>query len=147
MKSLTVYIVNDGLQFDTECQALAHDAMIEKVKQAMLPLGKTPRKVEDGKGWVQHSKESYRTVHHDLIKLAIPLFKGCDNAFVAAAKNNPDSIHPLGVAGRIISECDSPIDDGWRRLGCIDSQYREHQQPYFAINGPDKDHVCVEDRS
>lgn len=146
MKPITQYRANDGTVFTTEAAALKHEGMKVQVAYVMLPLGNTPRDVEDGKGWVQHSAASYQAAHHGLIKLAKPLFKSWDNLRIAADKD-PDSIHPLGFAGRLLDESQSPISDAWRRLGRIDSKFREHQQAYYAINGPRPEHVCVEDRS
>jgi hypothetical protein len=143
MQSITQYKANDGTVFNTEKQALGHEHMLERIELAMRPLGNTPPKVVDGKGWVQHTEVNYRKAHRAIMKLASPMFrnfeqfKGC----------NLDDINPMGIAGRIVCDSDSPLWKPFARLSCVDKKFREHQQPYYAINGPDRDHVCVEDRS
>ena len=145
MKTKTVYVANDGCEFSTEKSAIKHEALLLKIKKAIAPLGNIPKKVEDGKGWVQHSEANYRLAHRALVKLARPLFKSFGELY-ELSKTNPDVINPMGVAGRILSDYGSCIQVGWQRLCCIDKQFREHQQPYFAINKPDDNHVCIEDR-
>jgi hypothetical protein len=141
-----VYRTADGFQFDSEKAAAAHENLAAKAAAAMAPLGgPLPQAVEDGKGWVQHSQSAYQRAHRALCKLTAPHVKSWDKLYDACL-NAPDTIHLMGVIGRIMSDSRGPLSDAWHRLAFIDSSYREHQQPYYAINGPREGQVCVEDR-
>jgi hypothetical protein len=146
MKTQTVFVANDGTRFDTIAAASNHEVLLIAIKEAMEPLGSKPQKVKDGKGWVQHKRTNVLAAKRAILKLCLPVFKGFDELY-KAAKDNPDSIRPMSFAGRVLDDSDSPLNVPWNRFCCIDTQWREHQQPYFAINGPDDDHVCVKDRS
>jgi hypothetical protein len=146
MKTQTVFVANDGSRFDTELAALKYETLLVEIKEAMKPLGSVPRNVKDGKGWVQHKQTNVLQAKRAILKLCLPVFKGFDDLY-KAAKDNPDSVHPMGLAGRVLDDSNSPLSTPWHRFCCIDSEWREHQQPYFAINGPKGYHVCIEDRS
>lgn len=140
-----IYTAHDGARFDTKSEAIAHEHLIADVQEAMKPLGEVPQAVKDGKGWVQHSETSYRTAHRALCRLSAPLVKGFGHVY-AACMNAPDAVHPFGIMGRIMDDTGGPLARAWSRLGCIDRQFREHQQPYYATHGPCNGQVCVEDR-
>ncbi len=146
MKTITKYQTKDGREFNDDKSAKAHEFLCTKVANAIHPLGTIPEKVSNGDGWIQHSRASVENTKLALLLLAKPLFKGWEN-LQKAYNNDPLSIHPHSFMGRLLSDCDTPIYSGWNRLMCIDDKYREHQQPYFALNGPDKGHVCIVDRS
>lgn len=125
---------------------MTHEVMISKVAEAMKPLGKESKKVQSGEGWIQHDPSSVSAAKRGLLLLIRPIFVDHYPNIVHMIDSDPDSVHPDSIVGRILDDMDTPINDGWGRLQCIDAKGREHQQPYFAINGPDEKHVCVEDR-
>lgn len=49
-------------------------------------------------------------------------------------------IHPFSVAGRVLDS--GPLSRAWWRFMCIDEQWREWEQPYFARN-PNPEATCV----
>lgn len=146
MKAIIQYKSEDGKIFNSEGECEKHESLVEKLALAMTPLGPESKAVSDGKGWVQHDPANVSKAKKFILQLARPIFAGNYPKITEAIDNNPDSIHPGSIVGRILDDMDTPVNDGWRRLYRIDSQGREHQQPYYAINGPLPSHVCVEDR-
>lgn len=144
MKAVTKFEANDGRIFSREQDAVKHDLMLANVATVMQPLGSSEK--ADSAGWIQHAPLVVANVKRGLVQLMRPIFATSYLGITKAIDSDPDSIHPRSVVGRILDDMDSPINDGWRRLGCIDDQGREHNQPYFAINGPHADMVCREDR-
>lgn len=47
---------------------------------------------------------------------------------------NPMKVDPSGIVGREIGDSDPELFNLWHRLMCMDSQYREWGQVYYAIN-------------
>ncbi len=146
MKQITQFKAKDGKIFNQESDCIDHEAMIDKVAIAMRPLGDESELVKDGKGWIQHDPKNVSATKKALLLLARPLFVGHYPNITKAIDSDPDSVHSGSIVGRILDDMDTPINDGWRRLRCIDGDGREHQQPYYAINRPNDDHVCVADR-
>ena len=145
MKIVQRFQTIDGREFASEDEAIEHDTLAYAVRNAVKPLGKEHPSVEDGKGWVQHSPATVLKVKIALLQLAKPLLKHFPD-LLRTIQKDPASISPMGVMCRILSDYNSPINEGWNRLACIDEKGREHQQPYFAINGPKPNQICVEDR-
>lgn len=145
---VTLYRTSDGVRHETRKAAEAYEGLAAKVAAVMAPLGSWASNdvpaVSAGKGWVQHSEAAYRSAHRGLCKLTAPIVRH-HKELAAALIATPDDVHPMGIIGRVM-EGDGPIEDAWSRLRFIDSTFREHQQPYYAINGPREGQVCVEDR-
>lgn len=145
MKEVIRYQSNDGAIFETRDRAVLRDMIIARVESIMRPLGNKLEFKDSQRGWIQHSQASVMAVKCALLDLVRETTK--TDGF--AVFNHPNSeIQPLSIACRFIDErADEPIAIGWRRLCCIDNLGREHNQPFYAINGPEEDHVCIEDRS
>ena len=140
MKTIIKYKASDGTEFDSSKLCVKHEKLINKVKAIMSRIAPIPKNIYDG--WIQHKEEDVIAVKVSLLKLALPMFDGFPE-LVKAIKVKPETVHPMSIVGRILSDSMSPIYDGWHRLCCIDDKFREHNQPYFAINGPDKNHKCL----
>lgn len=141
-----IYTTADGTRFDTEEEAKAHEVLVAKINAAMAPLGETPEAVEDGKGWLQHRPANVAKAKSTLCKLIAPQLEADWPHLAKAMRQTPQEVHPMSLVGRILSDFGGPLNNAWGRFGRIDGQGREHQQSYFALNGPGKEHVCVEDR-
>lgn len=143
MKTVIRYQAEDGATFDTADAAKAHEQLVESIRNAeALTLGTPHKLVDDGKGWVQHDVQRVLEFKRRLLRLAEPLLK----SYEWYREENFDSVHPGSIVGRILSDANSPLWGAWSRLMRIDALGREHQQPYYAFNGPLPEHVCVEDR-
>ncbi len=145
MKQITKFKSNDGEEWLTKGQAIERDRLDAKVKKAMKPLGDIPEGVSDGKGWLQHNLETVKKAKDDILDICRD--EGMDKSFPAFKSKGRDC-HPLSIIGRILDDNGGPLNHAWSRFCRIDEKGREHQQPYFAYtSGPDKSHVCIEDRS
>jgi hypothetical protein len=48
---------------------------------------------------------------------------------------NADDVHPMSIVGRVLDDCDFPIERAWRRLACFDfDNGRICEQPYFVLH-------------
>jgi len=143
MKTITKYQANDGSEWNSKAEAIERESLIARVAAVMAPLGEVPEAVKQGSGWVQHDIETVLTARDGIMDLcrSMGMFEGCKWRHDLGR-----DCHPLGIVGRILSEDNGPIGDAWGRFGTIDEQGREHQQPYYAINGPLPEHICIKDR-
>lgn len=125
MKVITKYQAIDGREFNSEADCLQHESLLAQI-EAILPL-KAPNSCEfaNGGGYIQHSAQSIQKARKELIKLA----KKIDSYIT-------EKTH-ITYLMRVLDDMNSPLTSLAIRLYCIDSQYREWGQPYFAIN-PDK---------
>lgn len=127
MKTKIKYVADDGTEFDSDLQAARHENMCDLVAQALAPLGKRNKST---KGWVQHNPETVRQASRQFLRVCKTF------NFVDSFKTE---FHPRSSVGKIVSEGPVVLTLAWNRFASIDAQGREHNQPYFAINGPDPD--------
>jgi hypothetical protein len=145
MIAITKFKTHDGVEFDTEEKAAAHEHLCQQVRAAMIPLdipAPLLKRVRDGEGWYQHDIETVYAVREAILALARPRYAKSYLVFNAHGR----TVHPLSSIGRILSDCDrsDPIGKAWSRFASIDATGREHQQCYFAYTaGPSTDHVCL----
>lgn len=138
MRIFTVYEASDGARFDDESACAAHEETILRVNEIMSRIGDRPNddgcRFSNGRGYRQHSKDDVLFVQRELVKLANI------NGFDSHVEYTMSAKVPTGhtFMGRLMSEMASkPIANAYNRICCIDSQFREWGQPYFALN-PDK---------
>lgn len=144
MKEITQFQANDGSTWPTVETALKRDNLLSAVNLIMEPLGDVPEDVTKGKGWLQHDPAKVIQARQGILDLCKP-----DYAEAYPVFNTPaEKVHPLSIIGRILDDAgNDPRSLAWGRFCRIDAQGREHQQCYYAYTaGPDKDHVCIEDR-
>lgn len=131
MKPITVYEADDGSRHNTMKAAREKDRLVAEVKQAMSWLADKVSLKDDE--YIQHGRDECLNARRGLVLIARRLYQSSD-----VFKNDPDVIHPMSKAGRIISDTEGPLNSAWHRLMCINwSTYREYNQPYFALH-PDK---------
>lgn len=82
-----------------------------------------------GKGYIQHDRKTWDTAVSRLRALAISLAPGDEWAARAFAEGTHES-----HGGRVISEYSSlrGLSSAWYRVSCVDPEYREWGQPYYA---------------
>lgn len=144
MKAVTRYQCSDGSEWAKIGNAQDREALCERVKAAMLPLGEVPQGVLDGQGWLQHDLETVNQVKDRILDICRE--EKLHEHYKAFTHPGRD-IHPVSIVGRILDDGGGPLSTAWNRFCRIDPQGREHQQPYYAYtSGPLPEHVCVESR-
>lgn len=137
MKTVTRYEANDGSEWTKEADARARDQLIAEVSDVMSVLPKPPRDALDGgKAYFQHSPANVLAAQAGLARAYLKRWKDCNGHIQWVI----DADKPAGGTffGRILSDGDMarPIWGGWSRIECIDSRFREWEQPYFTRNPP-----------
>jgi hypothetical protein len=136
MKTLTVYVTEDGRRFDDPNRAEKYEALFSKVNgeiRTILPEKYDTTKFANGYGYIQLSARAYDdflAVYLDLVKELFP------NDFVTHKVRE----YHTGFIGRILSDCSSnPFSNlaysMYQTLICCDTKtLRLYGQPYFAQN-------------
>lgn len=139
MHKVTRYEAIDGAEFETEAACLKHEALIAEcaaIVARLEPRANLPNcNYENGHGYVQQVPATVLSVQADLVKIARRYFTDkSSNAHFDFAET---AAQPAGLSmvGRFIDDgCPSPVNRAWRRICCMDAEFREWGQPYFAMN-------------
>ncbi len=107
----------------------------EKVNKIMSKLPKSIEDLEADKKYImpyiQHSKEIVDMVEFEFLELCSDAL----NSDVYRTLNKSGSVHRQGIVGRYLDDSGNYVLYGaWSRFMCIDINYREWIQPYYAIN-------------
>lgn len=134
MKQITKYKAVDGKEFLTEKECLDYEALIERVNTIMSGLKPLPKDegcdFANGYSFVQQSKAAFKLVKLNLLN---EIKKHINHKWVEQTMED-DDMHLLYV-GRLVGDYDiNPLSKALYRLMCIDKEYREWGQPYFANN-------------
>lgn len=136
MKQISKYEACDGTEFDTEKECIAYEELMASVDSIMSKLPAKPNddgsRFSNGEGYIQHDKTILRQVKIQLLEL---MKKIVDHKWIQDTIED-ENVHPSYV-GRLIGEYGGPLNSAWYRFQCIDKQYREWGQPFFASN-PEK---------
>ena len=142
MTTITKFKAIDGKEFDTEKECVEYENLIETVKTIMSKLKEKPNSCDfsNGSGYIQQNQSDLKIVKIQLLELCK---KYIDHKWIQQTIDD-DTVH-LSYAGRLISEYSNlrPIDFAWSRLMCVDSQFREWGQPYFATHPEEAKQVCL----
>ena len=136
MKTLTKYQAEDGLEFTEAAECRKHEANLEEVKIIMsqLPVRPDGCDFDNGGGFIQHDKDVLIAVRARFCEFAK---RYTDDKWLQQTIDLGLDAHPSYV-GRLIDDCaPNSIGKHWHRFMCIDSQFREWGQPYYA-NHPEK---------
>lgn len=138
VKEITKYQADDGREFKTKEDCLAHELLCDKVAGIVSNLPDKPENdgcsFANGGGYLQHEKHALVSAKKALLSLANEISP--HKWFVQSIED--DTAHS-SWAGRIIDDSEklAPINKAWYRIMCVDEQFREWGQPYFA-NNPNK---------
>lgn len=133
MRKIQKWCAKDGAEFFEEEQCRSYERHCRAVKEAMEPMGKRPPgcSFSNGSGYLQHTKEEFIAVRRKLLEIAKEF---TDHRWIQDSIDKGLTVHP-SYAGRIISECTTiPLDRAWSRIMCVDKNFREWGQPYYAEN-------------
>lgn len=137
MKTVTRYEANDGSEWVDESQARARDELIAEVADVMSVLPQPPRgALDSGKAYFQHSPANVLSAQAGLARAYLKRWKDCNGHIQYVI----DTDKPAGDTffGRLLSDGSmaQPITRAWSRISCIDSNFREWEQPYFTRHPP-----------
>lgn len=135
MKTITKFIADNGQEFYTESDAIEADNLINSVGAIMDLFPPKPSddgcRFSNGYSFIQHDPVIVSEVKNRLLLL---IKKYIDHHWVDQTLAD-DKVH-LSYVSRLIGENYriKPINDAWYRLECIDKEFREWGQPYFAAH-------------
>lgn len=133
MIKIEKYKAIDGKEFNDPDQCLEYEALIDRVNTIMKPFGDRPddSDFQNGvRGYIQHDRDVFLSVKRNILE---EIGKHINHQWIKDTMER-DNVHPSWVA-RLIGDCGiRPLDRAWFRFQCIDNQYREWGQPYFANN-------------
>ena len=119
MKTLEIFIANDGTRFDNKEKCQKYDALILTINKLLNKLDKRPENFYNT-GYIQHEEFVFNQIKEKIIDIACEI-TGCQSRG--------------GILGRWICDSDNRIlSKAWYRIMCTDKYYREWDQPYFAVN-------------
>lgn len=147
MYTVTRYVANDGSEWRFEAQCLARDALIVKVADAMAELKSTPTD-NNWEGYVQQDPDAIIRCRDKLFEIANTddvLKSWIDRQCTTHGKTVRElarEVHPSWF-GRLLDGGHEPLAKAYARLCAIDADYREWNQPYYALNPGTGADVCV----
>jgi len=134
MKQITKWQADDGTEFTDEIVCLDYELLCGKVTKIMSAFPVPPEGCvfANGGGYLQLSEEVVTTVRNQILDL---IATKIDHHWVEESRD--PRIHTSWVA-RLVGDYNiRPLSAAWERLSCIDNQWREWGQPYYA-NNPDE---------
>ena len=143
MEQITKFKAIDGKEFTSETKCLKYELLIKRVDEIMALLPPIPKddncNYGNGGGYVKHDKAKLRNAQIQLLEICKEYI---DHKWIQQTIDD-ETVHSSYV-GRLLDDYGiRPLNDAWFRFSCVDNQYREWGQPYFAIN-PDKGtDLCV----
>jgi hypothetical protein len=142
MKQIIKWIAEDGAEFNSREACDEYERLCADVQEVLSKLPKIPDlpecSFENGGGYLQHSEETIKPARDDILHLALKNGVGGTSIekWITAMLNGED-VH-ASWPGRAIDECcPAPLRRAWYRFMCMDSQWREWGQPYYA-NHPEE---------
>lgn len=138
MQTITKYRALDGSEWNTAADCIARDNLVAEVKLAMSVLKPTPTDMNWG-GYVQQKPVDVRYCKEKLYEIANQ--EGILRSWIDRQKNEYgktdkdliEDTHPSWF-GRMLDGGHRPLANAYSRLCCIDSEFREWEQPYYANN-------------
>lgn len=131
MRPVTRWQSDDGNEYGTEAECIAHEALDAKVAAIMAPLPKRP-KLGDGQFFRHADTAPIIAARLALVELAGEM---TDDVRPMLASGNP--MLDYGLDKMMGERHGGEISCAWGRLVIIDRQGREWSRPYYALH-PDR---------
>jgi hypothetical protein len=137
VKQITKFQADDGTEFRTPNEAMAHDALCVEVAALVAKLHARPDdgcNFSNGHGFIRQDKDAVLAVQRGLVAIARRYF-GSDEIYERHFRYSEEAEKPTGhtFVGRLIDDgCPAPVTRAWQRLMCIGEDFREWGQPYYA---------------
>ena len=143
METITKYKAYNGLEFTDKSECLEYEAKCRIADEIISKLAAKPKddggNFSNGGGFLQHQKEVVDEVKKLLL---IQANKESPHKWLEQTLHD-STVHP-SWAGRMIDECCTrQLDIAWIRLSCIDADYREWGQPYYANHPKKGKQICL----
>lgn len=130
METITKYLANDGEEFKDRQSCVAHESMLMILGAAMDSLKTRPKSSEfhnGDLGYIQQDKEGVDGASRVVLALCCNYYSSIkqdikDNAFLSRDSS---------ICRFIDDSCPDTLANAWRRLGCIDDNYREWGQVFY----------------
>lgn len=136
MNAVIKYVAYDGREFIDLSACLKYERDCRTADKIIAQLPERPDSCDFSNGelgYIQHDRELFLKVRLELLEQA---HKESPHDWLKQAMNDA-TIHSSWPS-RIISECCTrQLCLAWNRISCVDSEFREWGQPYYA-NNPDK---------
>jgi hypothetical protein len=140
-EQITQWKANDGSVWNDQESAEARDQLIVAVEMALAPLGPRPNDkscdFSNGHGYKQHTAGAVLFTRESLWKLTAPHIQFAIEAQLKhqgmTEEKLRDTAHPSWI-GRMLDGGPEPLERAWTRMLCIDAEYREWGQPYYAAH-------------
>lgn len=136
MKEITKWKAEDGCEFINKEECINYENLCAQVETIMSVFPKRPENdrcsFANGNGFIQLSEKIVNNARYELLDL---IATKIDHKWIKQSKK--ENIHPSYVS-RLVNEYGiRPFCNAWSRFECIDKQWREWGQPYFA-NHPEE---------
>lgn len=143
MKSITKYVSDDGLEFTSERECISYEALCKEVSEIMDKLAPRPALpgcgFENGDGYIQHDPEVAWAAKVAILKVANGIFP---HQWLEQSMDDK-SVDP-SWAGRIIGDLSQKcVYQAWHRFQCMDKEFREFGQPYYALHPERAKDACL----
>ena len=137
MQEITKYLSNDGCEFNDAAECANYEAEAEEIAKIVQRLPPSPKVTgfSNGEGYLQHDRETFLRVQADLARLVRKHFK--DKYSLPHIDWTINADRPAGMTsiGRLIDDgMGKAMRHAWFRICCVDNEFREWGQPFFAIN-------------
>lgn len=146
MKEITKYEAPDGSQWATVEDCSAREKMVAEVDAAMANLKPKP-KDPNWDGYVQQSRQAVGDCLKALYRIANK--KGVLKWWIDSQKKDHGKTdfdfldcHPSWFE-RMLDGDHEPLSRAYGRMSAINEEYKEWNQPYFAMNAGTGEDVCV----
>lgn len=133
METITKYKAFDGVEFTDKSACMQHEencAIAEKIMSG-IDLAPSGCDFANGAGYIQHESGKLLQVRNEFLEFCK---RYTTHKWLQETIDKGWDAHS-SYAGRILDECaPRSINKHWYRLSCVDSQFREWGQPYYASN-------------
>lgn len=148
MKQIAKWKADDGAEFNDEAACAAYESLCAEVAGVMARLPPRPDdagcRFSNGHGYLKHDPVVWLGVQRDIARIGRRSFT--DECATRHFNFVIDGDKPLGhtMIGRFIDDgCPRPVYRAWSRLMCVDQEYREWGQPYYALHPDQAEHVAL----
>jgi hypothetical protein len=141
MKTKTIYVADDGVEFTDFTSCANYKELCEIVDFYMRQLPKAPNtsSFQAGKGYIQHDIATVKLVRNKIIKF---LHQACGGTFNLESATN-GVLHPSYISYHSDHIKEKCLKNAWYRFQCMTEEFKEYGQPYFCNNPDQAKNFCI----